>query len=863
MLLSWRDNLSKGIKMCTHKKNKMSLRTSLSLLAMSISAVNVAYADELQGYEHIKFNPKFLMGMSQDVDLSTFESGNGIRPGTYMVSIYVNGLFLLEKEIEFTSSSSPGVSKSCIPYAILADAGIKEELITGLDKTRCYNIADIIKGAGEEINPSRMSVDLIIPQAYINSLARGYVPRSALDAGDYVGFINYSGSYFRNNYKNSYNNTNSTFFNFQSGINLGLWQFRNNSTLRNTNTSGTKYTNGNMYVQRAIPDLRSTLLIGESSTRGSLFDSVAFRGIRISSDERMLAPNQQGYAPVVRGVASSNARIVIRQAGNVIYETTVPPGDFVIDDLYPTRNSGDLSVEISEAGGVTRTFSVPFSSVSASLRQGLSRYSVTSGKTRSSYSNANDVNFIEGIYEKGLSNFLTVNSGLQFSDNQYSSVSFGGVTATPMGAIGYNANYSHFSNVNDGQSSKNGWQFKLSYNATYDPTGTSLMLAAYKYSTEGFISLNDSLAKGSIPYYYVDDDNVYRRSETYRQKSRFEISANQPLKQFGSIFVRASRQTYHDGASKNNQYQVGYQNTFGKLSYGVTASREMVYTANNSVYNNQNVYSVNVSIPFDFFSSKGVLSSGVTHYGKDGNIFQNNYNGSFGEQNQYNYSLNQAVDKRSDTNSYGMNLSRDTSSGTFGGGYSRQSNSTILSANGRGSVVAYGGGIVPGPYVSETFAIVEAEGAQGAQLTNTNGVKINRFGKAVVPSLSAYRYNNITLDPRDMDPSAELNETQKKVAPYAGAIPVVQFKTNTGYALLIDVTTTDGHFLPVGAQVKNLQGNEIGIVGQNSQLYIRVPETQGRVIVNYGKNKSCFISYDITKKQLHDDIIYLNSTCSG
>ena len=85
-------------------------------------------------------------------------------------------------------------------------------------------------------------------------------------------------------------------------------------------------------------------MIGDGNTPGNLFDSVPFRGVQIATDESMLPDSQQGYAPTIRGIARTNARVTVRQNGYAIYSTFVAPGAFVIDDLYPTAASGDLEV---------------------------------------------------------------------------------------------------------------------------------------------------------------------------------------------------------------------------------------------------------------------------------------------------------------------------------------------------------------------------------------------------------------------------------------------------------------------------------------------------------------------------------------
>ncbi len=83
------------------------------------------------------------------------------------------------------------------------------------------------------------------------------------------------------------------------------------------------------------------LTIGEAYTTGELFDSIGYRGASLASDDRMLPDSLRGYAPVVRGIAETNARIEVRQNQQLI-SSTVSPGSFVIDDLYPTGYGGDL-----------------------------------------------------------------------------------------------------------------------------------------------------------------------------------------------------------------------------------------------------------------------------------------------------------------------------------------------------------------------------------------------------------------------------------------------------------------------------------------------------------------------------------------
>jgi outer membrane usher protein len=68
------------------------------------------------------------------------------------------------------------------------------------------------------------------------------------------------------------------------------------------------------------------MTLGDSSTDADVFEGVPFRGAMLASDDDMLPESLRGYAPVVRGIARTNAQVIIRQNGYEIYQTYVAPG---------------------------------------------------------------------------------------------------------------------------------------------------------------------------------------------------------------------------------------------------------------------------------------------------------------------------------------------------------------------------------------------------------------------------------------------------------------------------------------------------------------------------------------------------------
>ncbi|MFS2125663.1 FimD/PapC C-terminal domain-containing protein, partial [Pseudomonas sp. Pseusp97] len=143
------------------------------------------------------------------------------------------------------------------------------------------------------------------------------------------------------------------------------------------------------------------------------------------------------------------------------------------------------------------------------------------------------------------------------------------------------------------------------------------------------------------------------------------------------------------------------------------------------------------------------------------------------------------------------------------------------------------------------------------------GARVDGNGYAVVPSLSPYRYNPIGLDPQGIDENAELVETERKIAPYAGAAVRVEFKTLTGHPLLIQARLPDGQPLPLGADVLDGKGVNIGMVGQGGQVYARAEGDKGRLRVQWGERAedSCLLPYDLKGADTDQVLVRLQATC--
>ncbi|WP_054954250.1 fimbrial outer membrane usher protein, partial [Citrobacter amalonaticus] len=644
--------------------------------------------------------------------------------------------------------------------------------------------------------------------------------------------------------------------NINAGFNLGLWQIRHQGNLRYADDNQTgrhyKYNAVATSVQRPLPQLDSIIAFGDNYTNSSLFGNLSFNGVKLSTDQRMWPQGKRGYAPEVRGVATTTARVVVRQQGKVIYETTVAPGAFVINDLYNTRGQGDLTVDVVEANGQVSRFTVPYSAVPDSIRPGNWNYELAMGYVRQYYSVENK--FIEGVLQRGMSNVLTANMGSRLADN-YQAFLAGGVLATSVGAFGLNTVFSsaHVENNEKQQ----GWRVEASYSKTFT-TGTNLVLAAYRYSTSGYRDLQDVLGvrrqeKNGTLYY----------SDTLNQRNNFSATVSQPMGDWGMLSFTGSTSDYYNNASRITQLQLGYSNSWRDISFNISAARQRsTYSSryfssvNDRDFDNENqrkytenTVSLGISIPFDFGSSRSQINLDMNR-SRDSRTATVGMSGTTGEKSSTSWALYSGIEHNNDSgdsSTWGGNIEHRTSVGAFRAYASRGDSYQQYGLGMSGTLVAHRGGITAGPYTSDTFALVEAPGARGAEIRNGQGATVDRFGYAILPSLTPYRYNTISLDSQNMADDVELQGGSKRLVPYAGAISRVTFKTTHGKATLINTTLPDGSQPPMGADVTDSNGEAVGIMGQGGQIYARLAAQSGVLFVKWGKTaaQQCQVWYQL------------------
>lgn len=807
--------------------------------------INAAYSDD--GFS---FSKNLILGNSDNFE--NIVSSNYIKDGDYDFDIYINGQFVENQHINIRNIKGNSIPLFSVNQ--INNIGILPQI--KLNNNERYSIKEVNKNVRFEMVPNNFKINIFAPGIDTIRKPIGYVNRKDITYGNSMLFTNYMLNYYNSNTNNK--NYSNLFGTFDLGFNFKMFEFRQQSSYNYSGGSNKTKSEFNVlrsYVKVPILAINSNLSLGEIYTSADNFDSLSFNGVKIETDERMISSSLRGYAPLIKGVATSNATVSVYQQNNnvKIYQTTVPSGPFEINDLYSSGYKGNLIVKVVESNGYTHQFIVNSNYLPSSLREGAFRYNFSAGKVKN-YSNIN-TQFSDLNLKYGLNNLITLDSSLRVAED-YLAFGFQNIFSTEYGAFGLSAGYSK-SKVNE--ISQNGGKFGLDYSKDIDYTNTNISIAGYRYMTEGYRNLNDVF--GSRSYYKRYKDDSDWTSSTSNRRNEFSLVVNQPLKDnYGNIYISTSINDYYNGKSRETQYQIGYNNYYKKLNYNISFSRSQYVFSDNviSTSQNNNMFTISFSLPLGESNNAPLLTTSYSNSdGQQG--YQSSLSGVADDNRSLSYNVTANYDTENKNVYSGIYLNKRNNFNNLNGSISHTSGSTQVSAGATGSLVAHSGGITLGQRLGDTFALIESKGAEGAMVNNRDDTVINSSGYAIMPSLIPYQYNDIGLDTSNIaDNNIELIENNKKIAPYSGSSVKVEFKTRFGYPVLIN--TTNGDF-SIGENVLDENNKIIGNVGQGDQIYVRTEKRKGFIKLKDKNDQNCIIYYNLKNEDLNKPIILINGEC--
>lgn len=833
------------------------------------------------------FNPAFLenLGAESDVsDLSSFAAkSDNQMPGKYLVDIYLNGNPVDHREVEFVMAPAVLAQKDatglipCFTSEVLRNYGVKTDSMesaaassaapenaqtadknasatpSSVSPEQCSNILQKIPAAKTTFDFEHQRLDISVPQIFVSNSARGYVDPALWDDGISALLLNYNFTGANGDDQNDY------YLNLRSGFNLGAWRLRNYSTW-NENNGQREFNNVNTYVQRTIAPLKAELTMGDSYSGADVFDSFQFRGAQIASDDDMLPDSMKNFAPVIRGIAKTNAQVTIKQNGYTVYQSYVTPGAFEINDLYPSSDSGDLTITIKEQDGSEQTYIQPYASVPILQREGRLKFSATAGQYRNGYGSEKP-EFGQFTLIRGFSKGLTVYGGMQ-GTQKYASAALGiGKNMGDLGAISLDVTQARTQLPEDETST--GQSYRFLYAKTFAETDTDFRLVGYRYSTSGYYSLDDSVT--------LNDDNTDTTDFNIRthKRSRIEGSISQQLGETeGSLYFSGSLQDYWDSSDKEQTVQAGYSNTWNSISYNIAYSDNYVGDENHD-----RQISLNISVPLDHWLKAASATYSVSHDSNGRVQNQAGISGTLLEDKNLSYSVSEGYANQGQGASGNTSLNYQGQYGSSNIGYSYSKDSHRVNYGIQGGVIAHSHGITLSQPLGDTVALIEAPGADNARVVNNTGVKTDFRGYAVVPFLTPYRRTSVSLDTTTLGDKVELENSAKDVIPTRGAIVRASFNAHVGYRVMMTLKRPDGRPLPFGTTVallteaaegeKSNDSINTGIVGEQGETFLSGLPEKGQLMAQWGNSpdQQCQVSYQLTQQQIAMPIPTLAAIC--
>lgn len=833
-------------------------RTGRCLLAAAcaVTASSAAAQDEVA-----IFDPYMLMQEvgGATIDTRRFQRVNFADPGMHRLDLYFNGQWRGVDDIEFRNVPGQDSAAPCYDALMLERGGLDLGKVSRADGVEplpevlaCDDLGRYVPGAKIRVDMAQLALYVTYPE-YLQRLAAAnrYVDPSQWDSGITAARLNYNTNVFST--ESNGRRTTRGYAGINAGLNLGVVRLRHSGSASWSQASGARYQANSYFLQTDIPTWKSQLLVGESSTSGELFDAVSFRGVQLGSDDRMLPETMRYYAPIVRGTANSNAKVSVYQRGFLIYETTVAPGPFAIEDVRAASYGGDLDVRVTEADGSLRSFVVPFATIVQLLRPGVTQYSVTAGRAADPGLRSSSRYVLQGTLKRGVGDSVTGYGGLAFTDH-YGSALLGAAMSTAIGAFAFDVTGARAKLPS--RESRAGASYRLTYSRDLPNSGTNFSLLAYRYSTSGYLGLRDAVALGNLP------QNT-RYQNDGRMRSRFDLNVSQSLGgSLGSLYASASTANYWKQAGNDMNFSVGYNNDWKDVSYSIALQR--VHGASSDYWGGGSVKStqmtLNVAIPLGRATSSRAtrVSAVYTADSREGARVSSSVSGALDDAGAGSYSLSASHNGRTNANSadagLGYNFPQAAVSASVGQGRGYRQ----ASLNAMGAMVLHSGGLTLAQTLGETVALVQAKDAQGMRV----GYGLNRVdaaGYAVVGSLSPYRLNAVDVDPADLPADIELKASSLNIAPRAGAIIKLVYPTLRARQVLIVGKLEDGSPLPFGAEVIDPDtGVAVGAVGQGSRIVMRAEKDRGTVRVEWGEGdgERCFVEYALPDRALRGDSAY-------
>lgn len=805
----------KSIKTAKYQKQQRKV-LNRSPLAQIVSLILLAGSVTFSSASFAELNLDFLRGTDREHVPAVLKDGNDFPAGQYVVDVMLNR----QKTARQMLTIPPEDARSlCLSPDWIKQAHLLlnlEMFSEQYDSARqCYRLGDY-PAASVRFDYGTQTLYISEPQVTLRTLKEG-------EDWDY-GIPGFRLRYSTNASKSQHNQT-VYYGNVDLNANIGRWIL----TGTTSGFSGHGFESPQAVASTVIAPLRGNLELGKTRTRSTLFSDFGFYGAALTSDSALVPWTSRGYAPVISGVAHSNARITIRQSGYTLSSRVVSPGEYSLKDIAPIGN-GDITVIVEEEDGSKTVNVYPVTTLPGMLRAGDFNYNLSLG-TRNDDSQAKGV-FVAGSLDYGFAP-LTLNLAT-ILHRQYQGFGIG--FSRDMGAWGalevsaeasrsvfdknnFADRYRHRDRDSETPEEKilndrNEWlwnsyghgrvvsgpQMGISSTVKYAKRlgdSTNLHLLTWRYTGEKFVDFS-----GFNPGQVWLNEN---------RKERYEAFISQGL---GDSYLNFSgwTQSYRNRGKNDSGLNASYNTSLGGASVGLYAS----YTHTPWTPKDYSL-SMSVSIPFTVGGRQQFSSTSVNYRPDWGSQVNTSVSGSPTDNTSYSVSAGTGKNYRNVSTSLGyamdvMQTGASLSQSHYKGSGSQTSGSVSASGAVMGTTKS---GLLFTREQSGAVAVVKIRDIPGVTF---NGSRPTGSRGVTAVSLSEYSRNDIRINPTNIPDDIELLDTSWSVTPTRKAIVYHEFDYTQVKRYIMRVTDRNGKPLPSGSTAATQNGLDAGFVSSDGVL---------------------------------------------
>lgn len=763
-----------------------------------------------------------------------FRSAARFREGMQVVGLRVNGtpLGLVDARFDYQG-------QLCFTQGLLDKAGLRLPsaiLQSGVSPEQaCHDFLGEFPATLVRLRPGSDEVSLVVPT---QSLREPDWQAGSFTQGGAAAMLNYDLLGFDSDGRSGPSRFVSAYT--EAGFNLGNWIVRSRQFYVSDNGKS-RSEHIYAYAQRDVGSLQSTLQVGQISTRSPVFGGLQLSGLQLFPDgvSRLAAGSND---VLVEGLAHSQARVEVRQAGVLIHSTLVPEGPFSLSGLSLLNGTSDLQVSVIGTRGGTRSFVVPAASFGAHIPLAPG-FDFALGKVRETVADGREqpvVAMASGTWGIGAGTSL----GFGVLGTQAYHAAGGSVSRVFFQRLAVTARHNLSRDKVRGVS---GERSAVSLSSPLG-AGIEMSLSATRQS-RGYRDLIDA---GAAPRAEILDS-------LFRHQYTAGLTWADPL--FGAFSVSYARSVQFDGqgtehvfASWNKGFKGGDVALIADSQIGQPRRRNNRYTDRDE---RDELPSTGLSVRLQVSIPIGE-NNRLTSYASRRNRRTDMGTALSGRVNEYlSYEVGaerdleereQAIRARAEI------LPRYT---RIGLGMSRDAANTSYTGQLQGGIVVHPQGLTFSPYaVQDTFGVLSVGEISGARVSTPHGpVWTDYRGYAVIPGLPAYSSSHIEVQTQSLPKRADLKNGTKILAAGRGSFNTVGFKVVSVRRVLLEARDELGRLLPQGASVFDAHQAFLTSVVGDGLIFLNNSDQQKNLSVTLpDSTTSCQLQFNLEPEPAHEKL---------